>query len=266
MFAVDNRTLANLEPTVRRVIVADPNMASARLLVDLMKGLGAREILIEVDDARILTLASEFEPGLILTERIGPRLNGENLTRMLRRSTLACRQAPVIMVTADATASTIKGARDAGVHEFLRKPFTAADLARRVETVATRPRGWVEGVSYVGPDRRRFNSGDYVGEFKRKNDEPTGRAKIVAAKGQAFRILAAALAQFDDDPTQAVRAARKQAEILKAVALKERDAALAVAATTLEGALATGVSKASLAGPIGGLLALADPVTLARAG
>jgi adenylosuccinate synthase len=34
----------------------------------------------------------------------------------------------VILITEDATAATILAARDAGVHEFLRKPFTLKDL------------------------------------------------------------------------------------------------------------------------------------------
>lgn len=171
------------------------------------------------------------------------------------------------MVTADATATTIKGARDCGVHEFLRKPFTSTDLFRRVENVALKSRDWIEGVGYVGPDRRRFNSGEYAGPQKRKQDKPaSGQAVSIAVKDQALRILAAALAQFDNDPIQAVRAARQQAETLKALAIKTSDAKLAIAAAGLEANLAAGsTTKASLVAPIGALLALADAEPLARA-
>ena len=172
------------------------------------------------------------------------------------------------MVTGDATANTIKGARDVGVHEFLRKPFTSADLIKRVENVALKPRDWIEGISYVGPDRRRFNSGEYAGPQKRKNDRPTGAVAIAAAvKDQALRILAAALDQFDNDPVQAVRAARQQAVTLKQLAMKSSDARMAVAVSALEVALSgTAATKASLAGPIGGLLALADPGATLKTG
>ena len=44
-----------------------------------------------------------------------------------------CRQAPVITVTGAATAGAILAARDAGVHEFLRKPYSMKDLVRRLE-------------------------------------------------------------------------------------------------------------------------------------
>lgn len=264
MFAADARVLSRIAPTVRRVVIADPNLASARLLVDIMKSLGAREVVTETDEVRVMDAIREIEPGLIFTERAGPNLDGESLTRNLRRSSLAARRTPVIMVTADATASSIKGARDCGVHEFLRKPFTSADLFRRVENLALKPRDWVEGVSYVGPDRRRFNSGEYTGPQKRKADKPASAG--VAIKDQAMRILAAALAQFDNDPAQAIRAARTQAETLKALAIKTSDAKLAIAASGLEACLAAGqVTKANIAGPIGALLVLADPTPLARA-
>ena len=172
------------------------------------------------------------------------------------------------MVTADATANTIKGARDVGVHEFLRKPFTSADLFKRVENVALKPRDWIEGISYVGPDRRRFNSGEYSGPQKRKNDRPTGAVAVAAAvKDQALRILAAVLDQFDNDPVQATRAARQQAVTLKQLAMKSSDARMAVAVSALEVALAgTAPTKAALAGPIAGLLALADPAATLKAG
>ena len=93
-------------------------------------------------------------------------------------------------------------------------------------------------------------------------------AAAQAVKDQALRILAASLAQFDSDPMQAVRAVKQQAETLKALAIKTSDARMAVAAAGLEGVLSLGApTKASLAAPIGAVLALADPGTeLARAG
>jgi len=260
--------MQRIAPVVRRVLIVDPNPAAARLLSDLLKGFGSRDVAVESDEARVIDLAREMEPGLILTERAGPRLDGEALARRIRRSSLSCRRVPIIMVTAEATASSIKGARDAGVHEFLRKPFTSGDLFRRVENLATKPRDWVEAVGYIGPDRRRFNSDDYAGPGKRKADKPASAAEaVVAVKDQAMRILASAMAQFDSDPMQAVRAIKQQAETLKALAIKTGDASLAIAAAGLETTLAGGApTKATLAGPVGAVLALAPPESLSRAG
>lgn len=257
-----------MAPMLRRVLIVDPNPHSARILSEIIKGLGAAQILVEPTEDRALQRAAELEPGIVFTERTGDKLDGESLARKLRRSHLGCRRAPIIMVTTEATATTILGARDAGVHEFLRKPFTSADLFKRVENVALKPRDWVEAVGYIGPDRRRFNSGEFSGPGKRKADEPaTGAGANAATKDQAMRILAAALDKFDSDPMQAVRAVREQASQLKALALKASDSRLVVAVGALEVTLASGpVTKETLAAPIGTLLAMAPITPMQRAG
>jgi CheY-like chemotaxis protein len=268
VFAVDRRILTRLEPVTKRVLIVDPNAHAARLLIDLMKALGARDIVVQATESQAMKAAIALEPGIVFTERSGPDLDGESLARRLRRSDLECRRAPIVMVTADATASTILGARDAGVHEFLRKPFTSADLCRRVENVALKPRNWIEAVEYVGPDRRRFNSGEYSGPAKRRSDRAaTGAAALAAAKDQAMRILASALDQFDRDPMQAVRAIREQASALKTVAMKASDSRLAVAVGALEVSLASGPpTKATLSAPIGALLAMHQAAPMKKAG
>lgn len=250
--------LARLEPTVRRVLIVDQNPHAARLISDLMKTLGTREVAVETETRPALRAAASMDPGLIFTERTGPSLDGEAFAKSIRRSELPCRRAPIIMVTAEATASSIKGARDVGIHEYLRKPFTAADLMKRIENVALKPRDWVEGVAYVGPDRRRFNSGEYSGPSKRKTDKPANAVEAAAAaKDQAMRILAAALDQFDNDPVQAVRAVKEQAVQLKALGMKAADTRLVVAVGALEVSLAAGpATKATLSAPIGALLAM----------
>lgn len=268
MFAIDRRILARIEPVTKRVLIVDPNPHAARLLNDIVKAFGARDIIIETDEARALKAAAVLEPGLIFTEHAGPALDGESFARRIRRSDMDCRRAPIIMVTAEATARTILGARDAGVHEFLRKPFTSGDLFKRVENVALKSRDWIEAVGYVGPDRRRFNSGEYTGPAKRKGDRAsTGAAALEAARDQAMRILASALDQFHQDPMQAVRAIREQAATLKAIAMKVADARLAVAVGALEVSLAAGAAtKETLAAPIGALLAMHQAPPMKRAG
>lgn len=257
--------MQKIAPVVRRVVIVDANPASARLMSDLLKGFGCRDVAIEGDDSRVIDLAREMEPGLYIIERTGPRLDGEALARRIRRSSLSSRRAPIIMVTAEATASAIKGARDAGIHEFLRKPFTSGDLYRRIENLATKPRDWVEAVGYVGPDRRRFNSTDYAGPRKRKADGGNEAPSQIAIKEQAMRILASALTQFNSDPVQAVRAIREQSRTLKALSIQQGDAKLAVASAGLDAALDLGrMTQVELAEPIRAVLALAPPETFSR--
>lgn len=266
MFALDTKSMQKIAPVVRRVVIVDPNPAAAKLMSDLLKGFGSRDVAIEADEARVIDLAREMDPGLFILERSGPRLDGEHLAKRIRRSSLSSRRAPIIMVTAEATASSIKGARDAGIHEFLRKPFTSGDLYRRVENLATKPRDWVEAVGYVGPDRRRFNSTDYAGPRKRKADNDS-TPSMESMKEQALRILVSAINQFANDPAQAVRAIREQARTLRAIAVKTGDANLAMAAVGLEAEIDLGrISRDQLAGPVKALLALVPDLNVSRAG
>lgn len=261
MFALDPKLAAQIEPTVRRVLIVDANMMSAKLMAEIMRTVGARDVVFEQDEKQAFDAARDLEPTIIFTERAGPRMDGESFVKRIRRSSLACRKAPVIMVTADATATTIKGARDAGVHEFLRKPFTSADLFKRVEVIALRPRNWIEAVGYVGPDRRRFNSAEFKGDKKRSGETGGGETALIEMKDQAMRIVAAAFDQFDHDPAQALRALAEQATTLKALAMTVSDSRLAVAASVLEGALAGAPTRPQLAAPIAAVLALKAPVT-----
>lgn len=265
MFTTDAKNLSRMAPTLRRVMIVDPSPTAAKLLIELLKGLNVGECLLKTDGRAALEACREYEPTLIFTEHKGPHLDGEAFARAVRRSNLLCRQVPIIMVTSEATAVAILGARDAGVHEFLRKPFTSGDLTKRIEVVALKPRNWIEAVGYVGPDRRRFNSGEYSGPRKRKADlTAKGPAADAAAKDQAMRILASAQKQFDTDPMQAQRAIREQTAILKAMAMKTSDTALVIAASGLERALAAGQpTRVSLADPVAAVVALAAPETQA---
>lgn len=145
-------------------------MAASRLLTELVKELGASQRMHAATTRRALEIAAAWQPQLIFIEFSGPGLDGAEFTERLRRSTLPARKAPVIVVTADTREGSIKASRDAGAHEFLCKPFTAGHVFRRVQNVTLRPRPWIEARMYVGPDRRRFNSGDYDGARKRRAD------------------------------------------------------------------------------------------------
>ena len=170
MFNAEAKKLQRISPMIERVLIIDANPYAAKLMSELVKEMGARQTAYCSDTERAIEVCTDFEPQLIFTEFLVEKVDGLDFTKRLRRARITARKAPVIMVTAEATPNSIGGARNAGVHEFLRKPFTAGDLFRRVENVALKPRPWIEAEMYVGPDRRRFNSGEYAGSRKRRAD------------------------------------------------------------------------------------------------
>jgi DNA-binding response OmpR family regulator len=225
------KTYERIAPFMQRVLMVDPQPAAVRLLSDLLRDVARCQVWSAPTPDRGLSLAKSVAPQIVFVEQ-SAQLDGIGFIRALRRSTFSSRQAPIIMITTEATASTIIGARDAGAHEFLRKPYTIKDLVRRLEAVTLRPRDWIEAVGYIGPDRRRFNSGDYSGPLKRRSD--IAETPDTARLSQALKILKAAAAALDVDPTQAMRAMRAQADECQRCALSLTNTRLAAAAGELQ--------------------------------
>ena len=217
-----------MSPLLQRVMVVDPQPSSARLVGELMRDIARSQIWVAESNDKAIRLAGSFDPHIIFVELKSGEVDGIAFTRELRRSHLTARYTPVIMVTGQATAAGILGARDAGVHEFLRKPFTMKDLLRRLEAVTLRQRDWVEAVDYIGPDRRRFNSGDYTGSLKRRSDaRATSDSERMA---QALKILRSAIAAVDSDPVQAMRSMQAQVVDLRKCGMSVADLKLTTAA------------------------------------
>jgi two-component system, response regulator PdtaR len=228
VFDTDRTVVERMSPFLQRVLIADPQPAGARLVDDLMRSISRAHTWHAATTEKALKLAATCEPQIIFVELSAGQVDGLRFTRELRRSKLPCRQAPVIMVTSTATAQSILAARDCGVHEFLRKPFSMKDLLRRLEAVTLRQRDWVEGIRYVGPDRRRFNSGDYSGALKRGSDnrETPEQARVV----QALRILRVAVAAVEKDPEQALRAILAQSSVIQNAATSQANIKMTKAA------------------------------------
>lgn len=221
MFSPDADLVEKLSPHLERVLVIDPFEATARVAGDLLRGLGAWRVEIAETSRRGYERAETWAPNLIVTEFSAAGVDAVAFTRAVRRSALNCRRAPIIVASSQTKASDITAARDAGAHEFLRKPFSATDLRRRIENVAMKPRPWVEAMGYVGPDRRRFNSGGYSGAKRRDADREVARSQSDSERFmQAVAILSSAISRFDTDPAQAGRAMQAQVETLSGLALR----------------------------------------------
>lgn len=232
MFDDDKRTIERMAPLLQRVLIADPQPASAQLTAELMRNIARSQIWTAATTERALKLCETSNPQIVFVEMKFEKMDGVEFTKKLRRSSFAARQAPVVMVTGTATAAGILAARDAGVHEFLRKPFAMKDLLRRLEAVTLRQRDWIEAVGYVGPDRRRFNSGDYTGPLKRRSD--SRQTPDAARIAQALKILRSAVAMFESDPEQATRSIETQVTDIQKAATAAADLKLVTAAAQLQ--------------------------------
>ena len=101
---------------------------------------------------------------------MGP-LDGISFTRRVRNDPSSANQfTPVILMTGFTEKRRVMEARDAGITEFLVKPFNARDLYRRMAQIIEKPRQFVRSEDFFGPDRRRKSDKDYSGERRRGED------------------------------------------------------------------------------------------------
>lgn len=112
-----------------------------------------------------------YNPDLVIADWMMTPMDGIALTKLIRNDKRSPNQfCPVILMTGFSERRRVIQARDAGVTEFLVKPFNARDLYRRIAQVVERPRQFVKADSFFGPDRRRKNTDEYRGPLRRDGD------------------------------------------------------------------------------------------------
>ena len=110
------------------VLVADDEPDMRRYLV---MQLAEVEVIEAGDGAEALALARHHRPALALIDHMMPEMDGVEVCKALREDGRT-REMPVIMLTARADEGTKHQALDAGVSDFLTKPFSSTELLLRV--------------------------------------------------------------------------------------------------------------------------------------
>lgn len=142
--------------TALGVLVVDPSAHMSSLVAGMLRTIGRRDIREANDAIKAMAELKRRPFDILIIDADLEGLDGIAFTRKLRADT-ACanRLISVIMMSAAPDAKRIAEARDAGVTEFLRKPFAANHLQSRLFNIETNPRGFIEAPAYAGPDRRR---------------------------------------------------------------------------------------------------------------
>ncbi len=141
------------------LLVVDPSPHMGSLVGQMLRHLRVHHVdEVQDSDAATAMLQSHRYGAVLLNDLLQP-LDGVSLVRALRLAPEGLnRDTPVIMMSSEPSASGIAEARDAGVTEFLRKPFATQDIQTRLTSVLTSPRAFIEAAAYAGPDRRRKRS------------------------------------------------------------------------------------------------------------
>ena len=174
------------------IMVVDDNAFMRKLIVSTLYALGFTSVITlpnakDAIKALSLSRTNPIEAGIgtidiVLSDFVMPELDGSLFLRWIRTDRKAPdRFVPFVMVSGAADQSVVEAARDAGVTEFLAKPFSAKTMGDRILEVIRNPRQYVLAPGYFGPDRRRLDRPVHWQAIRECNDFPEGDRRTTTA-------------------------------------------------------------------------------------
>lgn len=126
---------------------AEPLLPVVLIVEDAEFNLHAERITLESHGFVVITtdegasapmLAQMHRPALVILDLNLPDVNGITVIWNLK-ATEATREIPILVCSADGREETIRSCREAGIADFLVKPFSAEELIEAVEGVLEEP-------------------------------------------------------------------------------------------------------------------------------
>lgn len=153
------------------LLIAEDTEPMRKLLVSVLESMDIGTINTAPNGEKAFKMFQNGNHDIVLTDWQMEPMNGIDLAREIRTNLLSPnRMAPIVLITGYSAWPRVEEARNAGVTEFLVKPFTANDLARRIAHVINSPRDFIETQDFFGPDRRRRKDPKFKGPYKRSDD------------------------------------------------------------------------------------------------
>jgi two-component system chemotaxis response regulator CheY len=120
-----------------RVLVVDDSSTMRRIIANTLKKLGHNEIIEAGDGTEALQIVEAGKPDLILTDWNMPKMDGREFVQTLRQKP-DMGGIPVLMVTTQAEQPDAVLALEAGVNDYVVKPFTPEALKEKIEEVLSK--------------------------------------------------------------------------------------------------------------------------------
>lgn len=160
------------------ILIVEDTAPMRKLMLSVLETLGAGKIYTADNGQTGFEQFCKHNTDIVLTDWHMEPTDGIELTREIRNNQISPnRMVPIILVTGYSALSRVAEARDAGATEFLVKPFSANDLAKRIAYVINKPRDFIDSKGYFGPDRRRRSDPDFIGPYRRVEDEEEQAAR-----------------------------------------------------------------------------------------
>jgi two-component system, chemotaxis family, chemotaxis protein CheY len=137
-------------------LIVDDSAFVRRTCRAVLHAMGSRDISEAGNGDDALRLLERHQPDIMIVNwEMAPMSGIELVGRIRSNPDHPMAFTPVIMLTGHSELARVIFARDAGVNEFVVKPFSPRSLFVRIQAVVERPRPFVRTKNYFGPDRRR---------------------------------------------------------------------------------------------------------------
>jgi len=117
-----------------KILVVDDFATMRKIIKHLLKELGYSNVEEAEDGAMALEKLKEGGFNFVITDWNMPNMPGIELLKALRQ-TEGIKDTPVLMVTAEAEKEKVVAAVQAKVNNYVVKPFTAAVLKEKIDTI-----------------------------------------------------------------------------------------------------------------------------------
>lgn len=114
-----------------KVLLVDDNQHTLRLVSTILHGMGISQIFTAKDGRDALNFLDEAGElvNFVICDWNMPRMTGLELLKEVKKT---LPELPFLMITARATAESVKAARESGVDAYVAKPFSPQQLEKKV--------------------------------------------------------------------------------------------------------------------------------------
>ena len=116
------------------ILIVDDYKTMLRIIRNLLKQLGFNQVDEAIDGSSALTKLRDKDFGLVISDWNMEPMSGLQLLKEVRAD-VKLKEIPFIMITAESKSENVIAAKEAGVSNYIVKPFNAATLKGKLTTV-----------------------------------------------------------------------------------------------------------------------------------
>ena len=169
--------LRKIDGSKLNILVVEDNDSSRRLIVELLRASGFSNLTITRSAEDAIEQMKGQMPDMLILDWNLPGLSGIELAQLIRHAAVTPDDrfsnpaVPMIMLTSRQSVRDVATARNAGIDEFVIKPFSTVSILKAICSCILRRRPFIVSAGYVGPCRRRNKKKDsYSGLLRRASD------------------------------------------------------------------------------------------------